>query len=167
MRGGPCKSRTVACALLTWLLPVGAQAANDCSVEVSSISFGGINVLPSLPIDSVGAPIVVTCTGDSGTVNLSVGLSAGAGSGATGATRYMQLSANPSYQMAYSLYSSSANRSSGVYWGDSGSSLYATTITVTNNTGSRNISVYGRLFGAQQSAKSGSYTDILTVTVAY
>lgn len=153
--------------LLAAVFPGSAYAANACSVDVASISFGGINVLTGLPVDSVGGPIVVSCTGDSGTVNLSIGLDAGAGSGATEATRKMQLTGNPTYQLSYSLYSSSSNRAGHSCWGNSGAALYAPNITVSNNTGSGNFSVYGQIFGGQQTARSGIYTDTLTITVSY
>jgi spore coat protein U-like protein len=153
--------------LLAAVLPGCADAANACSVDVASIGFGGVDVLTGLPVDSVGGPIVVSCTGDSGTVNLSIGLDAGAGSGATEATRWMRLTGSSTDQLAYSLFSSSSNRASHVYWGNSGSSLYNPSITVSNDSGSGSFSVYGEVFGGQQTAKSGMYTDTLTITVSY
>jgi len=167
MRNIFCVRINLLLSLVMALIPNAAHAANSCAVDTAHLSLGGINVLTGTPVDTVGGPIQVDCTGDSGTVNLSIGINAGAGLGASEATRYMTLMGGAGGQLSYSLYSSSANRSGGVYWGSSGASLYTPSITVSNNSGSGSYSVYGRVFGGQQTARSGTYTDTLTITVSY
>jgi spore coat protein U-like protein len=113
-----------------------------------------------------GGPIKVSCTGTSGTISYSLALDKGAGSGATTSIRRMRL-ASGSGQLAYSLYRSSADRTSGAAWGDLGGAELAGSLTVSNNAGSHSHTLYGRIFGSQRTAAPGSYADTVTITVSY
>lgn len=145
-----------------------APGATSCSVNVpGGVAFGSIEVLWGLPTDTTGAPIQVTCAGADGQVPYTVALDAGAGSGASVASRRMQRAGDPGSLLAYSLYRSAADRAAGAPWGGSGATILSTSLTIRGGSGTNASPAYGRVFGGQQTAKVGLYTDVITITVSY
>jgi len=154
--------------ILILALAAPAAAATSCSVGVAGgVAFGSIEVLWGQPTDTTGASIQVTCAGADGAVPYTVALDAGAGPGASVASRRMQRAGDSGSVLAYSLYRSAADRAAGAPWGFSGSAPLSTALTITAGTGTNASPVYGRVFGGQQTAKVGVYSDVITLTVAY
>ncbi len=145
-----------AAATTTSSLAVDATVTANCSVSTTAVSFGSVNVLSGTNADATGG-LSVTCT--SGTA-WSASADAGAGTGATLATRKMASGAN---LLNYALYTDSARTT---VWGDA-----ATTATVkysgTGTGAAQANTIYGRVASGQTSVPAGSYADTVTVTVTY
>jgi spore coat protein U-like protein len=143
-------------ATTTSSLAVDATVTANCSVSTTAVSFGSVNVLSGTNADATGG-LSVTCT--SGTA-WSASADAGAGTGATLATRKMASGAN---LLNYALYTDSARTT---VWGDA-----ATTATVkysgTGTGAAQANTIYGRVASGQTSVPAGSYADTVTVTVTY
>ena len=98
--------------------------------------------------------IQVTCTN---TTPYNIGLSAGAGAGATVAVRKMTSGANT---VNYTLYSNSGRTT---VWGVT---VGTNTVAATGNGAAQSYTVYGRV-PPQAAPAPGTYTDTITVTVTY
>lgn len=132
---------------------VSATVVAACAVSASNLSFGNYNPTLGAPNENQTS-MLVTCTNGA---SYNVGLDAGAGSGATAASRKMMQSSNA---LTYTLYRDS-NRT--LVWGDSvGSDTLASSGTGAQQT----INIYGRI-AAAQTAPAGSYSDTITVTVTF
>lgn len=144
---------------------VSAVITSGCALGTSTTgnttNFGTLNfgTLPTLSdnvdiTSSVGAgSIVVTCTpGMAITLSLDYGVNGGSAS-----QRYL---ANGSKLLGYQLYQDAARSK---VWG-SGSSAYSVN-AFPNST--QTYSLYGRLFSSSTLPATGTYTDTVTVTLAY
>jgi spore coat protein U-like protein len=125
-------------------------------VSASDLDFGAYDPLSGADKDGQSA-ISVTCTNGSA---YNVGLSNGAGVGATTAVRKMTITGGGAETLDYSLYRDS-NRSQ--VWGES---IGVDTVSGAGSGAQQSIDVYGRAPGSQP-AKSGSYLDTVTVTVTF
>lgn len=156
----------VATAVIASLTPFASQAATSTATVLVSASVGQICVVAATPLafgvydpttvtpKNGQSTISVTCTMG---VNYTIGLSAGAGSGATTSVRKMTYGSN---LLNYGLYQSASYAS---IWGNAiGTDTVAGTGTglVVNHT------VYGRI-PAQQLIPLGAYTDTVSVVVTY
>ncbi len=143
-------------ATTTSSLTVNATVTANCTVSTTAVAFGNVNVLSGTNADATGG-LSVTCT--NGTA-WSASADAGAGTGASLATRKMVSGAN---LLNYALYTDSARTT---VWGDA-----ATTATVKfsgTGTGAAQAStIYGRVPSGQTSVPAGSFADTVTVTVTY
>lgn len=125
-----------------------------CQINsASDLNFGSNGVIAS-NVDA-SSTITVQCTNG---VPYNLGLSAGAGSGATVANRKM--TGPGSNTIGYSLYTTAAR-----------STVWGFTINTDTQTGSGNgtpqpFIVYGRV-PAQTTPGAGTYTDIVTATLTY
>lgn len=132
---------------------VTAAVAQACIVVATPLVFGVYDPTAATPTDGT-ATVAVTCT--TGT-SYTVGLSAGAGTGATTSVRKMTFGANI---LNYTL---SQNATHATNWGNAvGTDTVAGTATglLTNHT------VYGRI-PATQTVPLGAYVDTVAVTVTY
>ena len=128
-----------------------ATVLASCAVSATNVAFGNYS---TAQLDSTGS-ITVTCT--NGTT-YTVAFDAGTGSGATVAARRMT---GPSSQtLTYSLYHD-APRSS--VWG---STVGVDTAAGTGSGSAQVLTVYGRV-PALQYPQAGSYSDTISVTLAY
>jgi spore coat protein U-like protein len=122
-----------------------------CLVTGTAIAFGNYS---STQLDQSGS-IGVVCT--NGTT-YTVALDAGAGSGATVATRVM--TGPSSATLNYTIYSDAARTS---VWGQTAGT---NTVAGTGNGLLQSLNIYGRIPGSQTPA-AGAYTDTITVTLTY
>ena len=147
-------------AALTLAVCAYANAAADptCSVAASGVAFGNYDPLANTNADSSGS-VSVTCTGST-SVTYSIAASAGTG---TYSTR-QQMSG--SHALDYNVF---IDNSRTTVWGDGsqGTSLISGNMTATSTGTTQTSTVYGRVFSGQQTARVGSYSDTLTVTVTY
>ena len=142
-------------ALVPWLIALAlaltAQQGWACILNVTGVNFGSYDVFSSAAQDSTGN-IDVNCPHG---VGYSMALSAGDGA------HTQRVMSSGAHTLNYNLYTA-ANRA--VLWGDANSS----TATVSGiGTGvSVNHVVYGRI-PALQNVYTGSYSDIITVTLTF
>ena len=128
-----------------------ATVLASCTVVGSTIAFGNYT---SSQVDQTGN-IAVLCT--NGT-SYTIGLDAGAGTGATTSVR--KLSGSLGGTLNYALYRDSGRTSN---WG---STIGTDTQAGTGNGLLQNLTVYGRIASAQ-TPLAGVYTDTVTVTLTY
>ncbi|MET0182525.1 MAG: spore coat U domain-containing protein [Caulobacterales bacterium] len=133
-------------------MDVTATVLATCDVIAQDLSFGNYDPIAASNVDAA-TTVSLTCT--NGTP-YHLGISLGAGTGASMATRYMKQGAN---QLGYTLYQNGARTT---LWGTAtGDSLAG------SGTGSAaTINVYGRI-PMQQAVPAGSYSDTITVTVTW
>lgn len=134
-------------------LNVTASVADTCVVNVTHVAFGSYT---GGVTDASGA-VSVTCTNGTG---YTVALDAGAGSGATVASRKLTHASQSDQTLSYSLYSDALHTS---VWGQS---TGTNTVAGTGTGAAVSHTVYGRVFSSQY-PKAGSYSDTVTVTVSY
>lgn len=132
---------------------VSATVIAACAVSASNLSFGNYNPTSATPTDSQ-TTLNVTCTNG---VGYSIGMNAGAGTGATVAARKMTQAA---YTLNYTLYGDSGRNT---VWGNT---LGVDVLTSTATGALQTFTVYGRV-PAGQTAPGGAYSDTITVTVTY
>ena len=144
-------------ATATGTLRVTATLAGACAVTTRSIDFGtGLATPIGSDIDAQGA-LVTTCA--NGVVyTLSGGV--GNGAGASFANRRMRRISGTEL-LNYSLYTTAARTT---VWGDG--TAGTATIAGTANGAAQTIPVYARI-PAGQTAPSGQYFDVITVTVTF
>ncbi|ASU38678.1 spore coat protein [Herbaspirillum sp. meg3] len=128
-----------------------ATVLASCTVVGSTIAFGNYT---SSQVDQTGNVAVLCTNGTSYTI----GLDAGAGTGAT--TTVRKLSGSLGGTLNYALY-----RDSG-YTNNWGSTIGTDTQAGTGNGLIQNLTVYGRIAGSQ-TPLAGVYTDTVTVTLTY
>jgi spore coat protein U-like protein len=137
----------------TTAVPSQGTLAPTCTIDsASTLDFGNQGVLAA-NVDQIST-IEVTCTS---TTPYNIGLDAGAGSGATVATRKMT---SGSAAVSYSLYSDSDHTT---IWG---ATVGTDVVAATGNGASQSYTVYG-LVPPQATPAPGIYTDTITVTVTY
>ena len=154
-----------AVAMMTLLGPaMGATATGnmtvritiqaECKIQTSSdLDFGTRGVIDA-NVDQTST-IGVQCTSGQ---TYNVGLSAGAGSGATTAVRRMTGPAAATIN--YTLYRDTARTQ---LWGVT---IGTDTVAGTGNGGVQNLTVYGRVT-PQTTPAAGVYTDTVAITVTY
>lgn len=156
-----CVAAAVAIAVAG--MPVAAQANGTagvntsaavlatCTIVGSAIAFGNYT---SAQVDQTGS-IAVVCTNG---ISYSVGLDAGAGTGATTAVR--KLTGSQGGTLSYALYQNAARTSN---WG---STIGTDTQSGNGNGVVQNLTVYGRILSGQ-TPQTGVYTDTVTITLTY
>jgi spore coat protein U-like protein len=128
-----------------------ATVLASCTVVGSTIAFGNYT---STQVDQTGNLAVLCTNGTSYTI----GLDAGAGTGATTSVR--KLSGSLGGTLNYALYRDSGRTNN---WG---STIGTDTQAGTGNGLLQNLTVYGRIASAQ-TPLAGVYTDTVTVTLTY
>jgi spore coat protein U-like protein len=136
----------------TATMAVTATVTTNCSVTANPLAFGNYSGAAL----NVSTTVGVTCTN---TTPYNVGLSAGAGSGATVTNRLMTLSGG-SQTLSYQLLSGSFT---GTNWGNTAATNWA---SGTGTGAAQTLTVYG-VVPASQFPTPGSYSDSITVTVSY
>jgi spore coat protein U-like protein len=147
-------SESYATTTVNGSLPVAMTVQAQCKLQSLSttLQFGTVGVLDA-PVAATAA-LGVQCTN---TTPFSVGLSAGAGTGATVAARVMT---NGSATVTYSVYRDSGHT---MVWGvTSGTDVLASTGTGALQT----FTFYGQA-PAQATPAAGAYADTLAVTITY
>jgi spore coat protein U domain-containing protein, fimbrial subunit CupE1/2/3/6 len=134
------------------LLIVSQAGAQTCTVSMTNVAFGTINVLAGTAVDTT-ATVTVTCSGGTGS-GQRVCVSIGCGSACDSTSR--QMSGPSSTTARYDLYSNSARTT---LWGSwqTGYDTAGVQMNVNRNS-SANQTVYARFLASQQTALAGSYT---------
>ena len=140
-------------ATATNVITVSATVLSACLVTATPLAFGLYDTA-GLAVNATSS-VGVTCTG---TTSYTIALGAGAGTGATFASRKMT---DGTQMLNYSIYT---NNSLTTVWGDgtAGSSVVSGTGTL----GTVLHSVYGKI-PAGQAVNAGVYSDAVTVTLTY
>lgn len=127
----------------------------NCTMQVTALNFGSVNLTAGTAVDALGG-LNVTCTTGVG-YTASAGL--GSGSGATFAIRKMSFETNT---LNYSLFTDYPRT---LIWGDGtgGTNTFSGVGTDTL----KGFGIQGRIFAGQASAASGSYSDVVVITVTY
>ena len=142
---------------------LGASAnssALTCSASVGTLAFGNYSGVSGLPTDSQNT-LTVTCSSlISILVSYTVSLSAG-NSGNTAARQLRQSSNSLNYNLFKDILHTNV-------WGTGANAVSDSYLLSILGIGvDRTYPIYGRIAASQSSAPSGSYSDTITVTVAY
>ncbi|MFB9059440.1 MULTISPECIES: Csu type fimbrial protein [Sphingobium] len=141
-------------ATTTTTFPVTASVLTACAVSANPLNFGNYDPTSATPLDATTNLSVLCTVGTSFTV----GLNAGAASGATVTARRMVNGANI---LNYALYREAARTN---IWGNTpGTDMPPATTAPILPTA---LTVYGRI-PAGQNVPAGGYADTVTVTVNY
>ena len=137
-------------------MPVAIVVSGACNVVTAALTFPGTTSadIASGNVDATGNVTVNCSTG----ATYAVSLNAGAGTGATLASRKMAAGAQ---LLNYSIYSSAARTS---VWGDG--TAGSVTVAGTGSGADQSIAAYGRIFSGQ-TVPAASYADTVNVTVVY
>jgi spore coat protein U-like protein len=131
-----------------------------CSVSTSGVAFGTYASILNQQRDTSGL-VIVTCTGTEGeSVNYTISLTAGGGSYTT------RTIASSNSSLSYNLYTDAARTQ---VWGDgtSGTTVVSGSLTLSGSSTVQNHTAYGRIPAGQNQARTGSYSDNMTVTLSY
>jgi spore coat protein U-like protein len=139
-------------------MTVTATVATSCVVGTSALSFPSATsaAIAAGNVDAAGS-VTVNCTSGSA---YSVALGAGAGTGATTASRKMS---SGTQLLSYSVYTTAARTT---VWGDGVTSGGPSTVAGTGSGAEQTIPAYGRIFSGQVVA-AANYSDTINVTVSY
>jgi spore coat protein U-like protein len=154
------------------LMMIGSSVANaaaNCTVGASGVSFGIYDPLLGSADDSTGQ-VSVTCTATFPPIVETVDYTVSLSSGSSGSFSARRMQAGSS-RLNYNLYTTSA-RSAGQIWGDTtgGSANMSGAMTIGfffwPTTHTDLLTIYGRIPPGQDVA-AGSYTDTIIVTVTF
>jgi len=138
-------------ATTTTTFSVTATVTATCSVSATTLAFGTY----AGTVTSGTSTVSVTC---SNSAPYDIGLSAGAGTGATVTTRTM--TGPSSAALSYGLFTDSAHATN---WGNT---VGTDTVSGTGNGSAQSVTIYG-LIAAGQLVAAGSFMDTITATVTY
>ena len=136
------------------LMVSGNLLAQNCSVNASPMSFGGLEAASGPAVDSAGN-LTVNCDAPASYL---IRLDAGLHSNGQFIARKMSR-VQGTESMEYNLYRDASRT---LIWGDGTGGSSA--VQGTNPGFPQTISLYGRIYGGQN-LHIGDYTDIVTVTV--
>ncbi len=136
------------------------SSALTCSASVGTLAFGNYSGVSGLPADSQNT-LTVTCSSlISILVSYTVSLSAG-NSGSTAARQLRQGGNSLNYNLFKDILRTNV-------WGTGANAVSDSYLLSILGIGvDRTYPIYGRITASQGSAPSGSYSDTITVTVAY
>lgn len=138
----------------------------SCTTSTTPVAFGAYNPIGGTPSSGNGN-VRLSCTG---TVGLFVDYSVSLGKGQNGATYADRKMAAGTGRLAYQLYGDSPSGGAcSVVWGDGteGSSTVGGSLLIVLLGSNQNMQVCGTVPASQTSAKPGSYSDTIQVTVTY
>lgn len=145
--------------ILTWLCAVSSTQAATCMLSVGDMTFGIYLPGQPNPVDA-SSSITVQCEADIDGEDVNYSLSIGPSDGAF-APRTMH---SEDATLSYNVFVDAARST---VWGDGsvGTGMVSGQLALPAVSSVTSL-VHGRVFGGQ-SLRSGSYTDLLTVTVEY
>lgn len=151
-------------ALLTGLGAAGAMA-QTCTITRAGPAFGTVDVLLGAQVDSTGT-VSVRCTG---TANRTVRVCLNMGDpngGTVGGVRIMRSGAN---NLNYQIYSDAARTVKWSSWktGGAGVEVLVSTGTTGANGATVALTMYGRVLGSQQTARTGAYSANFNTTLTH
>jgi spore coat protein U-like protein len=130
-----------------------AYSAETCSISMTTVAFGNVDVTTGAAVDTTGT-LQVVCSGF--TLGVEACLSIGAGSLGDATSRELQSGANT---LRYDLYSDAARTT---IWGSWESGYKSPGVSMIVNNGTTNVTVYGRVLAAQPTVLAGAYTSTFT-----
>lgn len=138
-----------------WITP--ATAAISCTMSMTNIAFGSVNVLSGAAVDVTGTA-TITCSGATANTTYRFCTDIGPGVDVSGTQRRMASGTN---RLNFNLYKDSART---VAWGNYTSSFLgggSQNDFTSNSSGSisATITVFARLLGSQQTAVPGAYSE--------
>jgi spore coat protein U-like protein len=145
-------------AIALYVSGITAVFAQTCTVSMTTMAFGTVDVLSGNAVDGT-ATITLVCSGGSGSAGgQRICISIGAGSANDATSR--QLTGPSSNKARFDLYTDSARTT---LWGSwqTGYDTAGLQVDVSRNS-TTNVTVYGTFFGSQQSVVPGSYTSTFT-----
>jgi spore coat protein U-like protein len=148
-------SSTAQAGQATTTFTVSATVSDSCTVSATDLNFGAINVVADRNFD---AQSTVTATCSSGTV-YSIGLDGG--TGGPGTTTDRKMTDASTNTLSYGLYIDSGRTSN---WDDIGGS---NVVSDTGTGSAQSHTVYGRVPSGQTAVPASSYSDTITVTIAW
>lgn len=140
--------------MMSLLCATPAQAARNCTISMTSVSFGNVDLTAGTPIDVTGT-ITVTCSGfnnDPPRLCISIGM----GTAGDSRTRKMQGVGT----LDYDLYTNAGRTS---VWGSWQTGYGTAGVQATGTDGTSTFTVYGRIRPSQQSVAAGTYTSAFTL----
>ena len=149
------------------LLSIEAPAvAQSCSLSITPLAFGDIDVTANAQVDA-SATATVSCTGLAfSTVGVCLDLGPGSGGGTSAANRFMLNGAN---QLRYGLFSDASAGSpwgSGAWPGGSASPVGFNIVLSAGGSGSRSQTIFGRVYSGQATVPPLPYSSSFTGTDA-
>lgn len=147
-----CSSAYAATSSTTFT--VNANVLAVCTLSATNVNFGNYDAASATPTDTTSTITALCTNGQTYTVALDAGTSAGA----TVAARQMTSGAN---LLSYGLYIDSGYTT---LWGDG--TLSTVTVAGTGTGVNQALTVYGRIPSGQHEAQ-GSYADDITATITY
>jgi spore coat protein U-like protein len=141
--------------------------AQSCTVSISSLDFGNINLTANTPF-TVSATYSASCTGNPNTtVRTCPNIDTGSGGSNSGSPRFLL---NGATQLNFNLYQDGSYASvwGSNLWAFAGSYPSPTVDVALNSSGSGNASltVYGQVWSGQQTLPAGSYASSFSGTQA-
>jgi spore coat protein U-like protein len=157
MKTGALLILVVAAGLAVASAPPTASAGttSTCTVSITNVSFGSVDVLPGASIDTT-ATLTVSCTGGTppGRSTRSC-VSIGAGTSGDATSRIMTGPGGAT--LRYDLYSDATRTTLWGSWQTGYDSAGVTVDVASNN--NTTVTVYARLFASQSTAVAGSYSS--------
>lgn len=168
----PIGSRVLVLCLWAVLIAAGSllasppAAAQSCSLSITPLVFGDVDVTANAQVNGT-ATATVSCTGSALLpVGVCIELGPGSGGGTSAANRTL---ANGANQLHYGLFSdaaASAPWGSGA-WPAGGASAVGFNLTLSvSGTGSRSVTIYGRVYSGQPTAAPATYSSNFSGTDA-
>ena len=168
----PIGSRILALCLWAVLIAAGSllasppAVAQPCSLSITPLAFGDVDVTANAQVNGT-ATATVSCTGSALLpVGVCIELGPGSGGGTSAANRTLTNGAN---QLHYGLFSDAA---ASVPWGSGGwpaggASAVGFNLTLSaSGTGSRSVTIYGRVYSGQATAAPVTYSSSFAGTDA-
>lgn len=151
--GRPCLKPFL--ALVLFLSATTAALSNrTCSISMTNVAFGNVDVTTGSPVDTTGT-VSVTCSGYGGDPPR-LCISIGAGSAGDATSRQMP---GPG-TLRYDLYRDSARTS---VWGSWQTGYKSPGVAADTADGTTLFTVYARVSGSQQTVAPGSYSSTFTL----
>jgi spore coat protein U-like protein len=146
-------TRSVAAMVVASLMAMPAVAAPTCTISMTTLAFGSVDVLPGSAVDTT-ATISVTCSSGIGT-GQRLCISIGAGSAGDATSRQFSGGA-----LRFDMFSNSGRTTRWGSW-QTGYATAGVQVDVPQNS-TTPITVYGRLLGSQQTVAAGAYSSTFT-----
>jgi spore coat protein U-like protein len=142
--------------IVIFLLLIAGKAYAACNVTATGINFGNYDIFDTFSVDSSGT-INITCDAVP-LLDVTISIDPSLHSGVFN-PRQMKNSSNP-YLLNYNVYTDAAKRK---IWGDG---TGGTEVVMIKGTKQRKLTVYGSI-PPGQNASTGTYTDLLKVTIVW
>jgi spore coat protein U-like protein len=133
--------------------------AQSCSMSVTNLAFGSVDVTAGALVDST-ATATVSCTGlPFSTIGVCISLGPGSGGGSDAANRLM---ANGANTLRYGLFSDPARTApwGSDFWGGGGAPVAFNITLSAGGTGGATQTLYGRVQSGQQTTIPASYASL-------